>query len=212
MLSLLKKSLLTFLIIMFGTVSSLFILTHYNQVDKKNIFLTSAAPLLSPAPTIIPQGSTETTAVVSPDGTAKLIMEKQLKEGMVSYTFLTSKADNHEQQIFSKIVSNFYNFMIPFNTWSPENKYVFIKESISVGSVYYVFNANGDLFSDNSPYINVTDLFDIKLADYTMTEITGWADPNLLIINTKTKQGEQGPSFWFEIPSRSFIQLSTHFG
>jgi hypothetical protein len=209
----LKKELSTVLLIILGTAASLFILMQYNQINYKIIFSTSAAPPFELTPTIIPQVLTETAAVISPDGTWKMTMNKELKGATVSYSFLTSSnTDNHEQLIFNKTVSPSQNLTIPYNTWSPDDKYVFIKESTSMGDTYYVFNAGGDLFPDNSPYINVTDLFNLDLTDYVLTEITGWADQNLLIINTKTKQGDQGPSFWFEIPSRSFIQLSTHFG
>ncbi len=208
----LKKELSTVFFIILGTTASLLILTQYNHANNKNIFSTFATPLFTPTPTV-PLALNETTMVVSPDGTWKLTMKKQQKETTISYSFLTgATADNHEQLIFNKTISVAQNLTVPYNTWSPDNKYLFLKESTPAGDNYYVFTAAGNLFSDNSPYINVSDLFNLKLANYTLTEITGWADPNLLIINTKTKQGEQGPSFWFEIPSRSFIQLSTHFG
>lgn len=209
----LKKELTTFFVIILGTVAGLLILLQYNHANTKNIFSTSAASLLTQIPATDLQVSAKTITVVSPDGTWKLTMKKQLKETTISYSFLTStNGDNHEQLIFNKTMNISQSSTIPYNTWSPDNKYVFLKESIPTGDAYYVFNANGTVFPDNSSYINVSDLFNLQLADYTLTEITGWADPNLLIINTKTKQGEQGPSFWFEIPSRSFIQLSTHFG
>lgn len=207
----LKNELSAVFFILFGSAISLLILTQYNHAKNKNIFFTSAAPFS--APTIAPPVPSETTTVISPDGTWKLTMKKKQKETTIAYSFLTgAEADSHEQLIFNETIPTSQSFTIPYNTWSPDNKYVFLKESMPDGDRYYVLDASGNGFPDNSRYINVSDLFSQKLADYTVTEITGWADPYLLIINTKTKQGEQGPSFWFEIPSRSFIQLSTHFG
>ncbi len=211
MINVVKKELPTVFFILLGTAASLLVLIQYNHAKNKNIFSTSAAPFL--APTITFPVQDETTTVISPDGTWKLTMKKKQIEATISYSFLTgADADNREQLIFNKTIPTSQSFTIPYNTWSPNNKYVFLKESTPAGDTYYVFNASRNVFPDNSRYINVSDLFNQKLLDYTLTEITGWADPYLLIINTKTKQGEQGPSFWFEIPSRSFIQLSTHFG
>lgn len=207
----LRKELSTVFFILLGTAASLFILLQYNHAKNKNIFFTSAAPFL--APTSAPEKVEETSTVISPDGTSKLTMKKLQKDATTTYSFLTrSETGSREQLIFYKTIPFSQSFTIPFNTWSPDNKYVFLKESTPAGDVYYVFNASGESFADNSRFINVSDLFSQKLPDYTVTEMTGWADPYLVIINTKTKDGKQGPSFWFEIPSRSFIQLSTHFG
>lgn len=209
----LKKELLTVFSIFFGTLVSLLILWQYNHPGNRTIFSTSAAPLVSLTPTIAKKEPIEVVTNVSPDGTSRLMMIKQQKEANTSYSLLASAgADSQEKPIFSKTLNHVQNWTIPYNTWSPENKYLFLKESTPSDDNYYVFNADGNLFSDGAQFINVSDLFNLKITDYTLTEITGWADPNLLIINTKTKQGEQGPSLWFDIPSRSFIQLSTHFG
>ena len=209
----LRKELLTVFSIFFGTFVSLLILWQYNHPGSGAVFFTSAAPLVSLTPTIAKKESIEVVTDVSPDGTSRLMMIKQQKETNTSYSLLASAVtDSQEKPIFSKTIDHVQNWTIPYNTWSPENNYLFLKESTPTGNNYYVFNTNGNLFPDGAQFINVSELFNLKITDYTLTEITGWADPNLLIINTKTKQGQQGPSFWFEIPSRSFIQLSTHFG
>ena len=76
---------------------------------------------------------------------------------------------------------------------------------------YFIFNASGVPLKDEIKYINIQDLFSQKQPDYSITDVTGWADPNLIIVNAKKNNDGQLVSFWFEVSSQSFIQLSTYF-
>jgi hypothetical protein len=102
-------------------------------------------------------------------------------------------------------------FDLPFNTFSPENAYFFIEENNKDVRNYYVFSASGRMLRNEEQMINVSKLFEEKFPHLKLIEATGWASSTLLVVNTNTESGEQGPSFWFEVPSLAFIQLATRF-
>ncbi len=142
----------------------------------------------------------------SPDGKMTVTMNKLTVKNETTYSFYISK-----KLLFSKIIGPSARMSIPYNTWSPDDAYLFLKEDDKNVSSYYVFKASGANFTSQLAYINVSDLFTDRYPQYILTEITGWAAPNLLIINTMSQDGNIGPSLWFDIPSQSFIQLATHF-
>jgi hypothetical protein len=53
--------------------------------------------------------------------------------------------------------------------------------------------------------MEISELFYAKYSEYKITDITGWAAPNLLIVNTDDVNSEEGPSFWFDVSSKTFI-------
>src|SRR5260221_1567149 len=99
---------------------------------------------------------------------------------------------------------------IPFNTWAPDNQHFLIREQTACDAGTLVFRAGGEPFADGNAFLDVTPLFDLKKSGYNVREVTGWAAPTLLIVNTKpTNQSPVGPSFWFDISRKSVIRLST---
>lgn len=165
---------------------------------KKQTILTSAAP------PVISEIQTETPNVMdSPDGNMTLTLDGSL--------IVSSKSDQQKVLIFKKEGIGSRKLEIPYNTWSPNNVYVFLKEKTSTVDDYLVFQSSGDLFPNNLPYLSVQEMFKINVPDYTIEDATGWAAPNLLIVNTKANESDQKVSFWFDVPSQSFIQLGTYF-
>ena len=71
--------------------------------------------------------------------------------------------------------------------------------------------ASGNPIKTDLQNTEVFALFSAKYPDLKVTDVTGWASNNLLVINTDKVSGEVGPSFWFELPSQGFIQLSERF-
>jgi len=193
---------------------------NQNNLTKRYVFsqtLISPTTII-PTPTLLVPISIpipiplQTITMDSPDGTKTLTMTKRQTNDLVSYFFYTAnKSDAIEKPIFNKTESLAQSLSIPFNTWSPDNVYFFLKEVTPSVNNYYVFYVSGDLFPNNAQYINVQELFTQKLPDFTTVDITGWAAPNLLLVNTKTKQENRDVSFWFDITSQSFIQLSNYF-
>ena len=85
----------------------------------------------------------------SPDGTITLTMEKQQQSGLpTKYFFYTIGLQSDQKTIFNKEVDDTENLSIPYNAWSPDNKYVFLKESTPTINNYYV--PCGNLFRINN--------------------------------------------------------------
>ena len=124
--------------------------------------------------------------------------------------YTSSYSEEDKKLIFEKNGKFNIDWKIPYNTWSPDNAYFFIEEISAAKSDYYVFSAVGDLFSSGVQFININGLFMQKFPDYIIEEVTGWASPTLLIVNTKSKENKE-TSFWFDVQSQDFIQLSTYF-
>jgi hypothetical protein len=167
-------------------------------------FAASRLPKVSsPSPVPVTYHESKT---VSPDGKMTLVMNE--KKGSETSLWTFSVADD---QIFKEALPVGVQLSVPLNTFSPDNKYVFLKKESSGLTSYLVLITNGKSISENSQALEFTPLFYEKYPDFKITEVTGWAAPNLLIINTNKLDGEEGPSFWFELPAKSFIQLSNRF-
>lgn len=132
----------------------------------------------------------------SPDGKKILTMKKASSGNEITYTF--SDADT---VVFTRIVNQATTLSIPFNSWSPDDKYFFVKETTPNTTNYYVYPSE----------TNITDFFTQKLPNSKLVDVTGWASPTLLIVNTNKMDGGVSYSYWFDITSKSFIQLATRF-
>ncbi len=144
-------------------------------------------------------------SMISPEGSETLTVKKEVGEGTVNYLITTTNGLS-----YTKTLAGGGSLSIPFNTWSPDKKYVFLKED-GEKSNYYVFSASGKTFADGVSYLNVGEVFGKKVEEFKLLEATGWASPTLLVVNTTTQTGENGPSFWFDITNQSFIRLSSKF-
>lgn len=208
---LLKRELKTFFFIILATGVSLIFLTHRSYKIDNRAF--SALPdFLTPVPTIFISGPIQVTSMDSPDGAKTLTMEKQQIKNSVKYSFFTSvKPEKTRLTIFTKEETSSQSLSIPYNAWSPDNVYFFLKETTSIVNNYYVFFASGNNFSDDSQHLDIQTMFAKKIPGYAILDVTGWAAPNLLIVNAKEIQGEKKVSFWFDVTSQSFTQLGTYF-
>jgi hypothetical protein len=162
-----------------------------------------SSPLPTP-PSVPVVRAAEPTVVGSPDGKMSLIMRKEKGSDATVYRFtLKDEASGAQREIFTKTEAAGVTLSIPDNTFSSDNKYVFLKETGASGVTYLVL-ADAQTF-------DVSSLFTAKYQNYVITDATGWAGPSLLVINTNKVDGGTGPSFWFDVASHSFIQLSTRF-
>ncbi len=151
-----------------------------------------------------------TEAIDSPDGIKSLLMERQEKGSDYQYSFHITDEELQEF-LYAKVLPITRNMSIPYNAWSPDNAYIFLKESGSTQDEYYVFHASGENFPNLSQFIDVQELFKEKINGYEITEVTGWADPVLLLINTQEMNGDKKVSFWLNVTNQSFIRLETYF-
>lgn len=195
-----------------GSALSLFIVAGMKYYQPQNR-VVSAIPITveDPAPTTIPEQET-VVSQTSSDGTKKLIMKTVSdKNTTKTYVFFTSDGTGeNSQMIFKKTLDAEKSMTIPFNTWSPDNKYFFLQEEGEENSVL-VFNSSGEPFANQEKYLDVTDLFRKSGNKNNFKEATGWASENLIVFTTTTQEGIVGPSYWFEVPSKAIIQLSLQF-
>lgn len=179
-----------------------FITAELNNKKNKTLTTSAASPAITPI-------ETETTnSMDSPDGAMTLTIEK--KDNFYTI-FVTSNSDGKKVQIFRKEKINSSQLEIPYNTWSPDNIYFFLKEKNASVDDYLVFQSSGELFLNNLSYLSIQEAFKLSAPSFTIEEVTGWAAPNLIILNTKQNDSGNKVSFWFEVPSLAFIQLGTFF-
>lgn len=173
-------------------------------------------PSASPVPVIPAPTETEWT---SPNGknilkmkttVTSLATETTPENRMYSFYVKTS-TDPEEKLVFSKSVDAPTTMLIPFNSWAPDNKHFYVQEVTPSAVKSLVFNSSGEPFADGAPYIDVQTVFDEKISDYTLREVTGWAAPSLLIINSLAEELQDGPSYWLDINRKSLTRLSTSF-
>lgn len=162
-------------------------------------------PLASPTPTVAP---VESSDVSSSDGKMKLTMEiRRHGNGSATYSFFVANSSGEEKRPLFTTTTTAEALSLPHNSWSPDRKLVFIRKDGTEGFTFLVFKASGEPFQ-NGQYLDVSEFFAKKLPKYVLRDATGWASETLLIITTMTTdQSRPGPSFWFDIPSRTFLQL-----
>lgn len=181
-------------------------------------FWFAAKPALSPVnqsylpsalPTATPNPKIGTFSQISPDGKKTIeITTKEISPGNLNYDItILDNLDNTSLLLHSSYLESEADLVIPFNTWSPDNKHFFIVEKKPFETRYLLFQSD---HSFNN--VRITTDFENAEIPYLFKDITGWASPTLLIIRTEERDaGEPGPSYWYEITTRKFIKLSSRF-
>ncbi len=160
-------------------------------------------PTVSPSP--VPTVSN--SEMISPEGTKLLKLEVVENNNLVTNAISIIDQETNEPETVQIKTSISKKLQIPFNTWSPDRFYFFMKDDTE----YYVFQSSGELFPSGGQYVTVKSLFNENLGNYTIEEVTGWADNTLLVVNTYENDSREKVSFWFDVPSKSFIQLGNYF-
>lgn len=192
--------------------ASLFFVVQRNNNYQPQFSVASAIPAMS-APTEVITSKIAISSQISPDGTKKVAMKvTQNPDNTSTYDFSTMDRNGaNEKPIFTKTLDSSKSMTIPFNTWSPDNKYFFIQENAGDNKSVFAFQASGAAFSDGELYFDVTDLFKKRNTGNNFGEATGWASESLIIINTTKEDNTKGPSYWFELPSKAILILATEF-
>jgi hypothetical protein len=165
-----------------------------------------AAPVfeLTPGPSMVVE-------VEAPNGKATLILrEKRVVEG-TKWLLSVKGEEGTEKEILTKILPSGSSLSIPYNTFSPDNKFVFLKETSPGGVSYLVLATSGAPLTKDTQGLEIVSLFTQKYPNFKITDVTGWGGPTLVVINTDNQDGTIGPSFWFDVGSRSFIRLTNRF-
>lgn len=206
-----RQSVETFFFIIFATAITLFVMVQRGNNRNQPLFSAALPNSSVPIPTDTPPEPSVST-MDSPEGSKTITLEGQENKETIAYSlYISSKSDVQKQNIFKKEEANSQILEIPFNAWSPNNVYIFLKEKASSSNDYLVFQSSGNPFSNEVAYLSIQELFKKKIPNYVIEDVTGWADSNLLIVNTKSIEGDNKVSFWFDVPSQSFIQLGTYF-
>jgi hypothetical protein len=161
-------------------------------------------PVTTPTPT--PTDS----KTPSSDGTKVLYMRSARQtDGMVTYTVFSANASGAgEHLLFSKTIAG-GALEIPQNAWSPDDSYIFVRQQATAADTYYVLKSGGDPFAGGEQYLDVNSLWTQRNTGFTLRDATGWASGTLLILYTTKADGTKGPAYWFEAPSKAFIQLAS---
>lgn len=193
-------------ILTIGLVSVLLARGQQPKVQAPNSQGTSNALIAVKA------NSANETTVGSPDGKWSLKMREERGKEDITYTFsVLSSADGSQKEIFRKNVPIGATMAIPPNTFSPDGKYLFLKETEGDLNIYLVLSSTGASLTKDGSTLEISSLFAAKYPDYKITDVTGWGGVGLVVFNVDKKTGGAGPSFWFEVPSGGFIQLSNRF-
>lgn len=165
-------------------------------------------PVTQSTKPFVPQ--VDTVSQPSPDGAKKLTMTvKHNKNGTLSYQFSTADANGENQySIYDISLPGTQKMSIPFNTWSPDDKYVYIENNEGDAMV---FNAVGEDIREGEQFIDVGQVFNGAGKKDTYGKTLGWASPTLLIVNGVASDGGKGSSYWVEVPSKAVLQLSSQF-
>lgn len=207
-----KRNHTIYLIFLFIITVVVLVAGYLTVNTKRNNFSTrshAAPPLTSPVPLITQSTTFSTDEQVSPDGQVKLMMQVQFTSyGTREYTFFTmDKTEELKREVYTSTLTQGAYF-IPFNSWSPDNRYFFIQKN--TGEVL-VFTITGESITPDEQFFDVKGIYtQIDRTDMFDT-VTGWASPTLLIIRTKKIDGTRGNSYWFEVPDKAIIQLSGDF-
>ncbi len=217
----LTRELETLFFILIASAIGIYVALHFQTPKKFNpVSVVASLPhfvAADPTPTPVvtsPVPKVTITSGISSDGVEKITL-KTTENINLSTTYniaLINTTTNVNTPLFTQTISGVSSMSIPFNVFSSDNSYLFLKVTLGANDVHFlVFKTDGTAFADGKSYVDITPLFSAYTSTYAIGDVTGWASPDLLVINTKKTDGLQGPSFWLEASSKNFIPLSTLF-
>lgn len=155
----------------------------------------------------------ESVDIISPDDKYTLnVKKKSVPGGLISQTFyIKSDENDNPVEIYERESAADDLISVPENTFSPDNKYIFLKYGDSGKTRYIVLRTDGAELKEGIQSVEIESLFSEKHSDYIITDVTGWGGYTLIVVNTDTIAGQTGPSWWFDLTNFSFIRLSSRF-
>ncbi|MCX6782688.1 MAG: hypothetical protein NTZ20_01635 [Candidatus Levybacteria bacterium] len=169
----------------------------------KNIFQNNTVISRPITASIIPQSND----VHSPDGSFSIVMQsKESNSGFFTYEFFIENISGGKKKLLFATSGEGGEFWITPNAWSPDNNYIYILERKNNQLNAMIFKSSGESFANGDVYIDTSPIFISRRTGYEIVDITGWDSPTLLHVVTKNHQ-DIGPSFWFDVPSKTFMQL-----
>ncbi|MCX6816721.1 MAG: hypothetical protein NTZ93_02570 [Candidatus Beckwithbacteria bacterium] len=147
----------------------------------------------------------------SSDGKIYLEMKQKKEANTITWTMTAKQGEETAKTIWWQTLPADTTISIPLNSVSPDNKYMFLKQTGPDKTRYIVLTTSGKPLGSGSQTVEFAELFELKHPEYIITEVTGWGGTNLIVFNTDKIAGVIGPSFWFDLSGKSFIQLSHRF-
>lgn len=177
-----------------------------NNRSSLPILLENTTQVVVPLKEVTPK--VETASQISPDGKMTLTMKvTSNNDEAYSYEFATQETGFPKIIVYKATVDS-KMFSVPFNAWSPNDKYFFVYKRSSNNAL--VFRADGQPISVNEQFIDLGEVFTSKYENIAIKEVTGWADPTLVVFNKEEQDGKKA-SYWLEVPSKAIIPLATNF-
>src|SRR5258708_6331922 len=127
-----KKIILSIITIVIVIILLFLFLENYK--NKNSIPLAIQIPTNFTANATSPSDS---VSVMSPNGKTSLTMKTITNKNSIIYSF------NTDSLVYTKTTTTSDNFSIPFNTWSPDNKYIFLKETDGQIYSFLALNSSG---------------------------------------------------------------------
>lgn len=152
------------------------------------------------------------STILAPNGKMSLIVkEEKGKDGQVTETFSAQTDTKGTVDIYSEVLATGDSISVPFNTFSPDNKYIFLKRTSATGITYFVLKTDGTDFKDNEKTIDFVSLFNQKYPEAKASDVTGWGGMTLIVVNVDKPDGTVEHYYWYDVSSNSFIALSSRF-
>ncbi len=149
--------------------------------------------------------------VVSPDGKYSLSLNNKGSDLIHQTVILQTVKDSSTKILLEKSASKDSLLTVPSNTFSPDDKYIFLKDGADMNTKYLVLRTDSKNLKGETKSAEIISLFYAKYTDFVVTDATGWGGIGVIVVNTDYKNGKIGPSFWFEPASLGFIRLNTRF-
>src|SRR3989344_6984252 len=117
----------------------------------------------------------EEADIIPPDGKYTLTVKKGMElNGLVPQSFyISSEKDSSPIKIFEKNSKPENMISVPENTFSPDNKYIFLKYDEQGKSRYLVLRTNGEEIRNGVPTVEFEGLFSEKYPEFVITDVTG---------------------------------------
>ncbi len=190
----------------FGVFITTLILNYY--LSQPTELKAVAMPIIPNPTTTLTQEKNEETIYIHPasDDSKELILQtKKLADNQTRYTLSTKIKDQDQKtEIIQFLLDNDTKIEIPFNAWSTDNQYFFVKQIAENNTKFLVFQAEGQKFQDQQ-FIDLNNAFAQRATGYELDQATGWANANLLIVTTKQTDQSAGPKYWFVAANQRFL-------
>jgi hypothetical protein len=158
-------------------------------------------------PTATPQVSEQAIFEDAGDGKVTLKLLRKNLDGKVQLS-VVNNVNQTTTSFYTASASSDVLWSVPHNTWSPDDKQVFLTLTKPEDDDYYVFKADGTPYRTGQPYLDVNSYWQTYSKTLTIRDVTGWAANNLLVVYTQKANGTNGPHYWFVTDTQRFVPLA----